>query len=45
MALAGGRNNMRIIQGVGLAIAAAGLLAADYAAAAPISKAETARIA
>jgi uncharacterized protein (TIGR02246 family) len=35
---------MRIIHGVGLAIAAAGLFAADYAVAAPISKAETARI-
>jgi len=35
---------MRIIHGVGLAVAAAGLFAADYAVAAPISKAETARI-
>jgi uncharacterized protein (TIGR02246 family) len=35
---------MRIIHGLGLAVAAAGLFAADYAVAAPISKAETTRI-
>jgi hypothetical protein len=34
---------MRNIHGVGLAVAAADLLAADYAVAAPISKAESAR--
>jgi hypothetical protein len=34
---------MRIIHGVGPAVVAAGLFAADYAVAAPISKAETDR--
>jgi uncharacterized protein (TIGR02246 family) len=36
---------MRIIHGLGLAVAASGLLAADYASAAPISKAQTGHIA
>jgi uncharacterized protein (TIGR02246 family) len=36
---------MRIIHGVGLAVAAVGLLAAEYAGAAPISKAQADRIA